>query len=325
MKALILFFFLLILSNSSEARTITDDFGRVVTIPEKITKIYSSSPPLTISLTAFDPALVAGLNFPFKPDQKPYVGVAASRPVIGGYFGQGNTPNIEILASLKPDVILMWGNATGSENQLKQLSALGIPVLMVRNESINDLVGEFTLLGKLTGNPKRASELISYTKETLGLIQSLQAKVNARKDVRYYFAEGLDGMSSECEGSRHIEPFTYSGAKNALNCKVSSTYGMEKISMETILLSDPDVIVAMEDSFASSLKTNPQWKNLRAVKSGHVLTVPTVPFNYISRPPSLARLMGIRWLIHTFYPDLIAPIDQEKKRFEKLFFPSYRG
>jgi iron complex transport system substrate-binding protein len=100
---------------------------------------------------------------------------------------------------------------------------------------------------------------------------------------------------------------------------------MEKISMETILLSDPDVIVAMEDSFASSLKTNPQWKNLRAVKSGHVLTVPTVPFNYISRPPSLARLMGIRWLIHTFYPDLIAPIDQEKKRFEKLFFPSYRG
>jgi len=325
MKALTLLIFLLILSNSSEARTITDDFGRVVTIPEKITKIYSSSPPLTISLTAFDPTLVAGLNFPFKPDQKPYVGIAASRPVVGGYFGQGNTPNIEILASLKPDVILMWGNATGSENQLKQLSALGIPVLMVRNDSINDLVSEFTLLGKLTGNTKRASELIAYTKETLGLIQSLQAKVNARKDVRYYFAEGLDGMSSECEGSRHLEPFTYSGAKNALNCKVSSTYGMEKISMETILLSDPDVIVAMEESFASSLKSNPQWKNLRAVKTAHVLTVPNVPFNYISRPPSLARLMGIRWLIHTFYPDLIAPIDQEKKRFEKLFFPSYRG
>jgi iron complex transport system substrate-binding protein len=325
MKALTLLIFLLIFSNIIEARTITDDFGRVVTIPEKITKIYSSSPPLTISLTAFDPTLVAGLNFPFKPNQKLYVGIAASRPVVGGHFGQGNIPNIEILASLKPDVILMWGNATGSENQLKQLSALGIPVLMVRNDSINDLLGEFDLLGRLSGNTKRARELIAYTKETLGLIQSLQAKVNARKDVRYYFAEGLDGMSSECEGSRHIEPFTYSGGKNSINCKVSSTYGMEKMSMEQIILADPDVIIAMEPSFVESIATNPKWKMLRAAKTGHVLTVPNVPFNYISRPPSLARLMGIRWLIHTFYPDLIAPIDQEKKRFEKLFFPSYNG
>jgi iron complex transport system substrate-binding protein len=325
MKLLTILIFLLIFSNITEARTITDDYGRVVTIPEKITKIYSSSPPLTITLTAFDPGLVAGLNFPFKPEQKPYVGVAASRPVVGGYFGQGNTPNIEILASIKPDVILMWGNATGVDNQLSKLSALGIPVLLVRDDTINDLVGEFTLLGKLTGNTKRASELIAYTKETLGLIKSLQAKVNARKDIRYYFAEGLDGMSSECEGSRHLEPFTYSGAKNALNCKVSSTYGMEKMSLESILISDPDVIIAMEESFATSLKTNPQWKNLRAVKTEHILTVPTVPFNYISRPPSLMRLMGIRWLIHSFYPDLIKPIDQEEKRFEKLFFPAYRG
>jgi iron complex transport system substrate-binding protein len=325
MKALIILILLLIFTNIIEARTITDDYGRVVTIPEKITKIYSSSPPLTISITAFDPSLVAGLNFPFRPDQKPYVGVAASRPVVGGYFGQGNTPNIEILASIKPDVILMWGSGTGVENQLEKLSALGIPVLLVRDDTINDLVGEFTLLGKLTGNTKRASELIAYTQETLGLIKSLQSKVNARKDVRYYFAEGLDGMSSECEGSRHLEPFTYSGAKNAINCKVSSNYGMEKMSLETILLADPDVIVAMEESFAASLKTNPQWKNLRAVKTGHVLTVPIVPFNYISRPPSLIRLMGIRWLIHSFYPDLIKPIDQEEKRFEKLFFPAYRG
>jgi iron complex transport system substrate-binding protein len=324
MKLVKILIVLLIFSNIIQARTITDDFGRVVTIPDKITKIYSPSPPQTITITAFDPSLVAGLNFPFQPDQKPYVGVAASRPIVGGFFGQGNTPNLEILASIKPDVIIMWGNTTGVDNQLAKLSALGIPVLLVRNDTINDLVGEFTLLGKLTGNTKRASELIAYTQETLGLIKSLQSKVNARKDVRYYFAEGLDGMSSECEGSRHTEPFTYSGAKNALNCKVSSSYGMEKMSLESILIADPDVIVAMEESFASSLKTNPQWKNLRAVKTGHVLTVPTVPFNYISRPPSLARLMGIRWLIHAFYPDLIAPIDQEKKRFEKLFFPAYQ-
>ncbi|MCX6062288.1 MAG: ABC transporter substrate-binding protein [Campylobacterales bacterium] len=317
-------FLITLLLFSAHARTITDDYGRVVTIPDKITKIYATHPPLTMSVIAFDPNLVAALNSPLTDEQKPYVGTAAARPIVGGFFGQGNTPNFEILASVKPDVILMWGGATGAENHLKKFTALGIPVLMVRNDSINDLISQFTLYGKLTGNTKRSLELVAYTQETLGLIQSLQAKVNARKDVRYYFAEGLDGMSSECDGSFHLEPFTYSGGKNALNCKISSNFGMEKISMETILLSDPDVIVAMEKSFADSISDNQKFKTLRAVKSGHVLTVPSIPFNIISRPPSFMRLIGIRWLIHAFYPDLIKPIEQENKRFEKLFFPAYR-
>ncbi|ADR33810.1 periplasmic binding protein [Sulfuricurvum kujiense DSM 16994] len=325
MKIVIFLIAVFILSVSSHARTITDDYGRVVTIPERVTKIYAASPPMTMSVLAFDPSLIAALNFPFKEDQKPYAGIAASKPVAGGFFGQGNTPNVEVLASVKPDVILMWGKATGAETQLKKLSALGIPVLMVNNESINDLVTQFQLYGKLTGNTKRAQELVSYTLETLGLIRSLQPKLDKRKDIRYYFAEGLDGLSSECDGSFHLEPFTYSGAKNALECKMSSNYGMEKISLETIMLADPDVIVAMEPSFASSVRTNPQWQSLRAVKTGRVLSVPNTPFNYITRPPSFMRLLGIRWLIHSFNPDLIKPIDQEVKRFNTLFFPGYRG
>lgn len=288
MKSLILLITLLLFS--AQAQIITDDYGRVVTVPDKITKIYAAHPPLTMSVIAFDPNLVTALNSPFKEEQKPYVGAAATRPIVGGFFGQGNTPNFEILASVKPDIILMWGGATGAENHLKKFTALGIPVLMVSNDSINDLVSQFTLYGKLTGNTKRAKELVAYTQETLGLIQSLQKKLDTRKDVRYYFAEGLDGLSSECDGSFHLEPFTYSGGKNALNCKMSSNFGMEKISIETILLSDPDVIVAMEKGFADSISENTKLNTLRAVKSGRVLTVPSLPFNYITRPPSFMRL-----------------------------------
>lgn len=306
---------------STQARMITDDYGRVITVPDKITKIYAASPPLTMSVIAFDPSLIAAINFPFKEEQKPYVGIAASRPIAGGYFGQGETPNFEVLAAIKPDVIIMWGKATGAENQLKKFTMLGIPVLMIRNESIGDLVTQFQLYGKLTRKTKRAQELVAYTQETLELIQSLQPKLDKRKDVRYYFAEGLDGLSSECDGSFHLEPFRYSGAKNALHCKMSSNYGMEKISLETILLSDPDVIVAMEETFATSVKSNPQWQGLRAIRSGRILTVPNAPFNYITRPPSFMRLMGIRWLIHSFYPDILkGSLDNETARFNQLFF-----
>ena len=318
---LFLLVILILSAFTAEARIVTDDYGRSVTLPEKVTRIYAASPPLTMSVIAFDPSLVAALNTPFNEAQKPYVGDAAERPVTGGFFGQGNTPNFEILAAAKPDVILMWGRMTGNENALKKLSALNIPVLLVRNDSINDLTSQFALYGEITGNSARADELIAYTDETLGLINTLQAELAKHEKVRYYFAEGIDGLSSECDGSFHLEPFSYAGAENALDCKMSSNYGMEKIALETVMLSDPDVIVAMDKTFASNLQLNPRWKNLRAVQKHRVFTVPETPFNYITRPPSFMRLLGIRWLIHDFYPKLLfGSLSEEQKKFESLFF-----
>jgi iron complex transport system substrate-binding protein len=306
---------------SLSARTITDDYGRVVEIPKKITKIYAASPPLTMSVLAFNPELITALNTPFSDAQKPFVGSAFNKPVAGGFFGQGQTPNFEVLASSKPDVILMWGKMSGAQNILEKLQKLGIPVLLVKNDSIKDLITQFELYAKLTGDTKRRDELIRYTKETLTLIDSLQSKLAQEKSVRYYFAESLDGLSSECEGSFHLEPFDYAGAKNALDCKMSSNYGMEKISLEKILVANPQVIVAMDAIFAKEVQTNPQWQNLQAVREGKVFVVPSLPFNYITRPPSFMRLMGIRWLIHTFYPALLSSSsDEELKRFNELFF-----
>ena len=321
----ILFALAIIFSVNINARTITDDHGRVVEVPEHITKIYAASPPLTMSLLAFNPDLVAGLNSPFNEMQKKYVASAYNKPVVGGFMGQGNIPNFEILAGIKPDVIIMWTRMRGYEKILTKFEKMGIPVLLVNNESIYDLITQFELFAKLTGDTTRADELIAYTKKSLSLIESLKKELSKQKEVRYYFAQGLDGLSSECEGSFHLEPFTYAGAKNALDCRMSSNYGMEKISMESVILSNPDVIVAMERTFTDTLMQNPQWRNLRAVKEGKVFTVPTTPFNYISRPPSFMRLLGIRWLIDSFYPSLLEkPFEEEKKEFEKLFFPQLK-
>lgn len=306
-----------------EARVIVDDYGRSVEVPDKVTKIYAASPPISMSVLAFNPALLSALNTQFTPEQKPYVGVAYDKPVAGGFFGQGQTPNFELLAASKPDVILMWGRMNGYEKVLKKFEMLHIPVLLVRNSTIKDLITQFELYAKLTGDTARAQELIAYTQETLTLIDSLQSKLAKKRRVRYYFAEGLDGLNSECTGSFHLEPFRYSGAVNALDCVISSNYGMERILVENVIHSNPDVIVAMEKSFYDGISKNPKFAGLRAVQNKKVYLVPSVPFNYITRPPSFMRLMGIRWLIHTFYPELL-PLSSEKEldRFQAIFFKS---
>ena len=308
-----------------QARVIVDDYGRSIHVKDKITKIYAASPPITMSVLAFDPNLVAALNMPLNKEESRYVKTAAEKPVVGGFFGQGQTPNFEVLATVKPDVVIVWGGMPGIDKIVKKFSVLKLPVILVKNSTIYDLVGQFRLYGELSGEKERAKKLIAYTKETLSLIDSLQGELSKRAPVRYYFAEGSDGMSSECQGSFHIEPFKYAGAKNALDCKMSSNYGMEKISFEKILLSKPDVIVAMENSFMQQVYKDPRWKGLKAVKEKKVYLVPSTPFNYITRPPSFMRLMGIRWLIHTFYPSLLpGSLKEEKQRFDKLFFGSLK-
>lgn len=318
MRVLILVFFILF---SLQARSITDDYGRVVEIPEHITKIYAASPPITMSLLAFNPDLVAGVNMQFTEAQKKFVGSAADKKIVGGFFGQGKSPNFEILLSVKPQVVILWGEMNGHKKIVSQFEKFNIPVILVKNNTIYDLVSQFELFAKLTGDEARAKELIAYTKESLGLVEKMQAELEKQKPIRYYFAQGVDGQYSECEGSFHIEPFKYAGAKNALECKASSNYGMEKIGLETIIMSDPDVIIAMNKDFYNSVYSNPQWATLRAVKEKRVFLVPSSPFNYISRPPSFMRLLGIRWLIDSFYPYLrSSSFEAEKEEFLELFF-----
>jgi iron complex transport system substrate-binding protein len=302
---------------------VVDDFNRSVEVPDVVRSIYSTHPPLTMSLLAFDPSVVAALNFPFKKEQKDYAAAAFNKPVVGGFFGQGNTPNMERLVQVNPDVIVIWGGMSGSDKILKKLEALDIPVLMVYNRNLSDLLTQFELFGTLTKNHSRAQELVAYTKESLSLLERYNAKRSEYKKIRYYFAEGLDGLSSECPGSFHIQAFEFAGGENALDCQMSSGYGMEKISMETILRADPDVIVVMEPQFFLHVKRDPLWKNLRAIKEGRVFLVPSKPYNYISRPPSFMRLMGIRWLMDAFYPGLLQ--ENAKERFEAIFFPHIKG
>ena len=49
--------------------------------------------------------------------------------------------------------------------------------------------------------------------------------------------------------------------------------------------------------------TDPLWQSVKAVQGKRVYLSPTAPFGWIDRPPSLNRIMGLKWLAAAFYPD----------------------
>ena len=307
---------------SAEARQITDMAGRRVTIPDEIRKVFGASPPATYMVYAFDPALVAGLNFPFNPSEKPYSDPRLHQLPLIGWFGQGRTVNLETLLRVRPDITLVWRRQESAifEKIERTLKPLNIPIVYIVFDSIADYPAVFRFLGELFGRQERGRALSSYAEQSLSEVARVRAAIPDTDRVSVYYAEGADGLSTECHVSMHAQLIPLSGGDNVHRCEVRSTYGMQKISMEQLLQYDPQVIVSHEPLFFDRVATDPKWRNLRAVRDGRVYRIPRTPFNWFDRPPSFMRLLGIKWLTHHLYPktyplDLVA----ETQRFYELF------
>ena len=79
--------------------------------------------------------------------------------------------------------------------------------------------------------------------------------------------------------------------------------GLVQVSVEQVLAWDPDAIVTIDRTFYASLWRDPLWQGLKAVQAGKVFLSPNVPYGWIDFPPSINRLVGLRWLGKSLYPD----------------------
>jgi iron complex transport system substrate-binding protein len=307
----------------ADAREIVDMTGRQVTVPDMIRKVYGTSPPATYMVYALGTEMMAGLNSPLTPSETRYIDPRLqSLPVIGGWFGQGRVSNMETLLEVRPDMILTWvfQQSTINEKIEAALKPFGIPVVYIRLESLADYPAAFRFLGNLFDRRERAEALCRYAEQSLEEVARVAAALPDSDRVSVYYAEGADGLSTECHSSIHAQLIPLSGGENVHRCSDSSTVGMQKVSMEQILQYNPQVIVAHEPLFFNRIRTDSKWKTLRAVQDGRVYRIPSSPFNWFDRPPSFMRLLGVKWLTHQLYPNAY-PIDMvtETRNFYQLF------
>ena len=305
------------------ARQITDMAGRRVEVPETVNRVYGTSPPATYMVYALDADLVVGLNSPLNAENKDYLDPRLHHlPVVGGWFGQGRVSNLESLLQVHPDVIVAWiaGSSPINEKMEKALKPLQIPVVYVAQDSPSDYPAAFRFLGKLFNRPSRGEALARYAEQTLAEIARVRAAIPASERVSVYYAEGADGLSTECDTSVHAQLIPLGGGVNVHRCADRTIYGMQKISMEQVLRYEPQVIVAHEPMFFATMARDPKWKNIRAVRDGRVYRIPRTPLNWFDRPPSFMRLLGAKWMLHRLYPGAY-PVDltAETRRFYKLY------
>ncbi len=305
------------------AGEITDMIGRQVMVPDTIQKVYGASPPSTCMVYAVDPDLIAGLNYPPRDEEQLYMLPRVRRlPVVGGWFGQGQTPNLETLLKVAPDIVLLWQWQQSATNEKIEdtVVSLGFPVVYLQIDTLGDYPKAFEFLGKLLHREQRATALAAYARETLKDMQNLKSGLSDAEKISVYYAEGANGLSTDCSASIHAELIPLCGGKNVHVCESRDVYGMEQVSAEQVVLYNPQVILARESAFYGMVYTDARWQNIRAVREHNVFKIPRSPFDWFDRPPSFMRLLGARWLMNGLYPDKY-PVDmiKETQNFYHLF------
>ncbi len=189
-----------------------------------------------------------------------------------------------------------------------------IPFILVDGK-MDKLPEAYKFVGDLLNKKEKAKELALYCEKTLKSSKEITNNIKEDKKIKVYYAEGPKGLETDPEGSLHSEVITYAGGKNVANFPVKHG-SRNTVSMEQIISWNPDVIVSDSNAFNDS-----SWKQVSAVKENKIYIIPTVPFNWFDKPPSINRLIGVRWFQACLYPDLYkGDINKDTKEFFKLFY-----
>lgn len=291
-------------------------------VNENVTKVFGSSPPMNYLIYALNPDKMIGLNFKAKnpnnyADANLLKSSYLSLPIIGSFHGGGVGINIENIIKFKPDLVLLWEDDILVSRVQNEIAKTKIPTLVLPFRKITDMPSSILKAGEAIGEGKRGLLLSSYAQK---VVDEIQSKLKGLKPTRYYYAEGIDGLATECDDSFHVEALNFAGGANVHKCHQSGVLGLEKITFETLLSYDPDVIVVQNALVYYEILENPLWKHLRAYKNKNIHLVPNNPFNWIDRPPSFMRIIGIAWLANIFHPqEYNIDIHQRVVEFYELF------
>lgn len=302
---------------------IRDMANRDLKIPRDIKKIMSTDSVGTIIIYSINPDKLLGWNYDLKDSEKQYIDKKYhDLPNLGG---AGKSPlNYEELLKLDPDILVSIGeiDKANIEKMDELQEKLNKPVVMLDSD-MNKLAETYKILGGIMGE-ERAEELAKYCQEAMEDIHKNVKLINEEEKVSLYYAEGPNGLETEPSNSWHGQVIDLIGGKNVADVEINKDTGKTEINLEQLIIWNPQVIISWADErggYYSGIREDKSWKDIDAVKNGRVYEIPNRPFNWFDRPPSVNRILGIRWLGNILYPHIYKyDINTEVKKFYETFY-----
>jgi iron complex transport system substrate-binding protein len=307
------------------ARTVTDSAGRTVTVPDKIERVYAAGPPASILLYVLAPDHLTGWPRAPRDYERPYLAEPyRDLPETGRLTGRGDTANLEAVLRTHPDLIFDFGSIGDTYISLadRTQAQIGVPYLLIDGRFENTPAA-LRLMGDVLGVPERAEQLAIYAERLFAELDDVLAGVPDDERPRVYLARGPDGLETGLKGSINTEILERAGGRNVADPGEDSLVrrGITRASIEDVIVADPDTIVTWDRNFFEAVWSDPLWADIAALRLKRVYLAPTAPFGWIDRPPSINRLIGLKWLAGLFYPERFSfDLRRETRAFYRLFY-----
>jgi iron complex transport system substrate-binding protein len=291
----------LVAPRMARAATVADGAGRAVPVPAKVERVFPAGPPAAIFLYTLVPELLLGWPRANRPEEREFLlPDIGARPEVGRITGRGNTANLETVLALKPDLILDVGSVAQTyvslADRVQQQTGIAYALLDGR---FDNTAAAFRTLGELIGQRDKGEASARYTVDTIKTITDRIATIPRAGRPRVYYARGPRGLETGLGGSINVETIELL----AQNVAGETRGGLATVSIEQVLLWNPDVIVTIDQDFAATVRSDPAWASIQAVRDGRVHLSPKMPFGWVDFPPCVNRLMGLKWLAKILYPD----------------------
>jgi iron complex transport system substrate-binding protein len=311
----------LLVAADASARSFTDGAGRKVELPDKINRVLAAGPPASVAVYALAPDKLVGWVNEFPPAARPFIAKPyIDLPVHGRLTGRGNTVNMEIVLTLKPDIIVDVGSVDATYASLadKVQEQTGIPYVLIGGAFAKSAETLRTLGDAIDATP-RAIALSAYAESTLNEVRAVLEGTPTDKRPRVYYGRGPNGLETGLAGSINLQVLEAVGAINV--AAAAGKGGLTNVSMEQILAWSPDIVIAQDRTFFAHAAGDPVWKGVPAVRARRVYHAPEPPWGWFDSPPGINRLIGVRWLAATLYPDRPSvDLRTETREFYKLFY-----
>ena len=192
--------------------------------------------------------------------------------------------NFESLLLAKPDLVLASTNTPQHIQWREALEQAGIPVAYFDVSEFSDYLRMLKICTEITGKPERYAE---YGQTLQTQIHEIVSRCEGRQPQKVLVMRA-SAASIRAKNSDGTVLGTMLRDLGCVNIADSDTALLENLSVESILLQNPDKIFfiqtgddmqAVEKNVQELLHENPLWQELDAVKSGEVYIMEKRLFN----------------------------------------------
>jgi len=251
-------------TSASFPLTITDDLGRKVTIEKEPKRIVSLAPSNTeiLFFLGLGDRVVGVTSYCDYPEEAKLI------TKIGGF----KDPSLEKIVILKPDLIL----ATGMHEQLiKGLEDAGLDVLVVKPNTIEEIINTIQFVGRAAGVEDKAVILTKDLKDRVNAVSEKTGKIPANERLTVYYEMWYEPLMSVGRSSMIGQIIELAGGINVTD---GCAEQYPQISEEVIIKKNPQVMVNSYGHDAK--KITPEeiagrkgWKEISFIKNNRIYTI----------------------------------------------------